>query len=168
MPNRLTRREPQGWGADTRHVLFMATLFLLVLFSAEPAQKLAFRHAYIDLQSVTVPDHRLGDDPDITVYRTIAQDFTGSFSVLVRRQDHTVACATRWPEAFTYRAAAARANPIRMSLRQWIGREDQLDACIARGTFGAGRYYLETCHRALVLGVFPARRCVASNIFTRS
>ena len=41
-----------------------------------------------------------------------------------------------------------------------------LRRCERRG-FGDGVFYLDTCHRVQILGIWPAGRCVESNRFER-
>lgn len=168
MPNRLFRRPTQGFRHDTLHTLFMATLFMGVLYMLEPALDFVFRKAFIDVQSIHVPDHQVDEDPELTVHRIIRQDYPGSFSLFFREAEHgTVACKSVFPSYFIYRKSASHVNPIHPKMSEWVASSADLEQCKSIGRYGPGRYYVEMCHRAKLFGLITLRRCVDSPIYQR-
>ena len=165
---RLLRRPSAGFFRDTLHVGMIGSVVVFALLFSKPISDFAFKSAFIDLRSVTVADDFEGENPAIEVDRVIARDFTGSFSVTIRRAiDERPICLITWPTFFNYRKAASKENPIVTDLLEWVGDRRQLAECLAERRFGRGAYYLETCHRSLLFEIWVLRRCVDSNIFLR-
>lgn len=168
------RRDSRGWWADTIHTLVVGLLVLGLTIAAYSAVRWSFRWLWIDLQSVTIPDHPAGTDPDIEVYRHIASYAHMSWSVEVRRwPEHRFVCLVIPTTAeghrlwLDYTRAANVVQPLVMPLSHWMDDRAALDACEAEG-FGTGQFYATTCHLKQLFGLIPMRRCVPSNVFTRA
>ncbi len=165
--SRLWRRLPNTWLADTLHIFLVLFILGASIAGLRAAVQMNFRHIWIDLKSVTVPDHRVGGDPVITAYRTIHREFQGAWEVRIRRaDDHRLIFAGSPGYRLTYRTGANSVNPLEMPLSEWIGPGESLAKAEASG-FGAGRFYVRTCHVAYAFGFIPFDRCVDSNVFTR-
>jgi len=162
------RRPSRGFIEDTWHVAVIGVFIVLLIVFSKPMTDFAFRNMFIDLQSVRVQDHFVDENPKITVYRQINHDFQGSFSVNIRKaSDSGVSCLTSWPTYFPYTKAASNTNPKITDMQEWVGDPDQLQACKDNGKYPAGIYYIDTCHRALLINLFVMQRCVSSNFYKR-
>lgn len=167
MFNRI-RREPRGFIDDSWHIAAIAVFILGLIAFSKPMTDFAFRSMFIDVKSVNVQDHYVGENPKVTVYRQINYEFQGSFSVNIRKaQDGGVSCLTSWPTYFPYLPAASVINPKITDMQQWVGDAGQLETCTKAGKYPAGTYYIDTCHRALLLNMFVMQRCVPSNFYKR-
>lgn len=169
----MVRRKPRtSFWCDTGQLLMPAALGLALIWGLHFALTAAFPRLWYDLQSVSVPDHAAGDDPVLTIDRAIRRDFSGRWTVAVRSAEtHELVCLAPGPAKdarvlLDYRAAAARANPLRPTLSAWLRDADALAACEAAG-FGPGGFYLTTCHTVIVAGFWPVKRCVDSPRFQR-
>lgn len=166
MTNPVFRRAQTTFWEDTAHILFVGALILAILLASRAGIQSGFRWIWIDLQSVTVPDHDVSADPDVTAHRRLHQSFWGSWTVEVRRaEDHRFICSTPGPRIW-YDERAGQINPLVMPMSEWVLDGAAIDSCQARG-FGSGRFYLTTCHRVAPLGL-AFKRCVDSNVFVRT
>lgn len=164
----LFRRDPRGRREDARHTFRVAALMLAAALVVMNAGNWVFRRVWIDLQSVTVADHAVGDDARVEAWRVIHNDFWGAFSVTIREAGtERFICTTGLADPFEYRAAASAVQPYVTTLSGWLGGADQVAECVTRG-FGVGVFFLTTCHHHAVAGLIPARRCVDSAPFERT
>ena len=142
-------------------------IFMLILFVALYAPSMMFKYIWMDLRSVTV-----GSDLSVIVDRRINMDFTGSYSVILRRAlDERIICSgqSSEPELIPYNTDANKTNPVPYSLPEWAGWNEtwQAELCAARGLNTEDHFYIITCHEAWLAHRFKiARRCVSSNVFT--
>ena len=139
---------------------------ILAFFLAAYGPSAVFEWVWVDLRSVTVtPDLRVIAD------RVFRRDFTGSFTVGVRRaSDSRLICAgSPQPPTINYKLAANAANPVSFGLWEWASLDEpwEVDNCLRRGLAAGETFYLNTCHLAYgPWGIMIARRCVQSNNFT--
>ena len=139
---------------------------ILAFFLAAYGPSAVFKWVWVDLRSVTVtPDLRVIAD------RVFRRDFTGSFTVGVRRaSDSRLICAgSPQPPTINYKLAANAANPVSFGLWEWASLDEpwEVDNCLRRGLVAGETFYLNTCHLAYgPWGIMIARRCVQSNNFT--
>lgn len=162
------RRDPKDERSDFWHTVRVGCAMLAMALLLIQTPTWAFRWLYINVQSVSIPDHVAGDDPDVTVYRYIQRDFWGGYVVMLREAGtHRFVCSTPAPDWFLYREDANATQPLVLHLSDWLDDETALQDCEDRG-FGEGDFYAVTCHVTNALGFIPARRCVDSNVFHRS
>lgn len=171
MPNRMIRREPSSYWSDTKHIFLIAALIIAFMFSITPIQREVVRLFFINLKSVIVADHVVGENPEVVATRTIHNDFVGRFSVTIRRaSDDGVACLMSWPDWFPYKVQK-QGTPNELhypsDFRDWVGDANKLNQCIAAGRYGPGLYYLQTCHFVKVMGPFHLHRCVDGAVYER-
>lgn len=162
---RMFRRAPSNYREDARHAIRVFLILFTSIFAPVAGAQVAFPYLFINLQSVTVPDHRVGEDPQITVYRIINRDFLGNYTVTIREASTSrVICVSGTPAPIPYEKAAGQTNPIKMPLSQWIWDGAAVRRCEAQG-FGVGKFYTNTCQ---FLASFPLiGRCVRGNVFAR-
>jgi hypothetical protein len=141
------------------------TWFILILSFVLFFPSVLVERIWIDVRDIHVVDSVSPDSVEMHVDRTVLRKFNGMFSVTVRRADGEYICTGAPKEPFEYKPGKDLPSPL--YLEWWIGGAHQMDACIDSG-FGAGRYFLDTCHiiHATVWDIPFARRCVQSNEFT--
>lgn len=152
-------------GFRRRHNGFVMPLILAMLVLGY-VPSLAFKAIWLDLRSVEV-----SDDLVVTVDRSIKRNFTGSFTVEVRRsEDHRLMCSGEpEPRLINYKKRAGLRNPISFSFRDWASFEETWEPrrCVANGLIADTSFYIETCHFSYgVFGIQLGKRCVRSNDFT--
>lgn len=166
------RHESRGFLRDTIRTAGTLITGLALIVLSHLTVAAAFPWIWIDLQSVVVPHHMVGDNPRIEVWRTIRSDFDGRWSVVVRRAEtHEYVCITPGPDidpkvTLPYRRAANALQPYRPDLASWMRDDGALHDCTSRG-FQDGAFYLETCQTVRIAGLWPVSRCVPSNVFQR-
>lgn len=162
------RREPHGKRSDFWHTVRVGLVVMAAALAVIEAPTMAFRWLYIDLQSVSIPDHATGEDPDVTVFRDIQSNFWGSYVVTIREAGtHRFVCSIPADSWFEYRKDANATQPLILPISTWMGSDEDLHDCEAMG-FNDGYFYASTCHLTNAFGFIPARRCVNSNVFQRT
>lgn len=164
----ILRRAPQGRVKDFKHSLQFAAGFLLILLLIINAPNAAYRYLWLDLQDVAVPDHLVGSDPQLVIARRIIMDHDATYTVTIREAEtHAHVCSVSPDIVIPYKRSASDKTPVLTAdLSHWLDDPAALRKCETKG-FGAGRFYLNTCHFKVFWGFQVARRCVASNIFER-
>lgn len=161
------RRDPQGPRSDFWHTVRVGLVMMVLAIATLELPTMAFRWLYIDLQSVSIPDHEPGDDPDVTVFRKIRSDFWGGYVVTIRQAgSHRFVCSIPVDSWFEYRKQANATQPLILPISDWLGDDADLTECEDMG-FQNGYFYAVTCHLTNAFGFIPARRCVNSNVFLR-
>lgn len=161
--------ERQEFWAETYGAAIFGAIVLTVFLIAVKLAETGFPLIWLDTQEVIVEDHRVGEDPPVQSFRVIRRDAPLSFLVTVRsKAKDQFVCSSGWRGPYNYRAAASAKNPLVMPLSKWMDTPTLKDiGCTQANGFGAGEFYIETCHKARLLGLIPVERCVDSNVFTR-
>lgn len=151
------------WARNNQLQVWLLVALGVALF----APTLLFRFLFIDVRSVTVSP----SDMTVTVERSIARDFEGSFTAQIRHAlTHEVICRGSSGHTFPYSAAAAESKPVQvMGFWKWAGitTDEQKRFCRASGMVDGATVYVNTCHYAHAPWGMPlGRRCVASEPFT--
>lgn len=161
------RQQRKSRMEDRLQVAAVAALIFMLMSGLLFGPSLIFRHLWIDIESMTVADHYVGEDPDVVVWRDIHRDFWGTFSVLIRRAEtDSFVCMASPPGPFKYSEKAAEEQPLVRPLSTWLNSRADLQRCIENG-FGPGSYYITACHFRVVGGLRLARRCIPSTFFQR-
>lgn len=126
--------------------------------------EMAFKYIWLDLESVTVEDHQIGADPQVTAWREIKADTALYWSVTIRSHgdDQYIGSFVR-PHYSNYKKRANSVNPLRMPLSEWIAVPGALDQLESDTHYRAGTFYAVTCHHKWIW-----KRCVASAPYTRT
>lgn len=163
----LFRRHVENEAEQLAHAVRVGLyLFAGILLFAFVLSPTIFRVAFLDLQSVTVADHVVGDDPEVTVYRNIHSSGPFGYSVTIRRADTGAFVCSKGPDApFPYNPLADElVQPLVLPLSAWLDDKEALEDCERRG-FGAGTFYIKTCHEYALIPLL--RRCADSAVFQR-
>lgn len=149
---------------ETRRLLVLVLAVVTMAWVGLGVATYAFPVAYIDLRSVHVADGM--ENPTVTADRSIKGDVSLSYLVTVRDERSQFICSSGWQGPLNYKKAASETNPLVMSLSKWMGTTS-LEHIGCTDGFDAGRFTIETCHQAKILGMLPVERCVKSNVFER-
>lgn len=137
--------------------------FLLPLAAYGPS--LVMQWVWFDLRSVQI-ERSANGAMMVEAARIIRRDFWGTYDTVIRRAaNDTVICHGGALSAFEYSSAANATNPLRMSLRQWVGQTEPPCMDDTGPTF-TYPFYVTTCHS--VVGPWNIRiatRCVDSEVF---
>lgn len=140
------------------------TWFVLALSFIVFVPSLLMGTLWIDLKRIHVSDGLLHDPIIMEVDRTVKNEFRGTFTVTVRREDGELVCQGYPQKPIIYKKARELPDPL--LLAWWLGGSDVMERCDKNG-FSAGRYFLTTCQTVLWFTFdYPvARRCVESKVF---
>lgn len=162
---------------ETRALVLIASSILLMFWTWDRTTDFVMRTLWMDLTSVTVPDHKVGDDPIVTINREIKQDGVRLFSTVTlrRSKDLRHVCTGRSPGAFSYYLEANSRDSetgdipsMTIRLSHWMWSNRIFEECASTGLFGEGKFYVETCYLRYLLGFVPFESCVRSNDFWRT
>lgn len=145
-----------------RNTPFTWMVLILTFFYLVPS--LLVPYIWINVRDIHVQQFNVQGDPILMkVDRKIHMNYTGGFSVTVRRTDGEFIYQTN-SNFFRYRVDAKL--PEDLDLEWWLGGPDKMKSAIAHG-LDTGSFFLNTCHKVAIgpMELVIAKRCVESNHF---
>ena len=142
-----------------RNVLAILFVVALALSAYIAAWLLVDVRAYIDVRTVVIPDHEVGEDPEILISRDLNRGFSGQYVVSIREQPSNLLHYTTGPVEIEYRTPQ---EPISGRTLSWWA----YDGGGGMAPLPVGTYSVETCHFVRPWYLLHSKaRCVVSDTF---